>query len=283
MYQFSADINYRAAFWWDKKLIDDLNWATLPAAAKAIWPVIASFANEHGASFPSERTIAILCGRRDKCVRGGIIALDGFPPLTIEPYTTKYGRRSKRFRVKFPPRQKGRSFPFHQSILESGFWQELKPTAQALYPAMRSLARTDFQDILAEDDDVDAEDPSDAFARRLYDRYEEPNYTLLARRAGIEYRSVWAALADLEQNHLIREAEDGDRAWLVHLHPLSGDPDAPYIFLKRDYLNVKVEKRYRTGRKKTPVRVGKKRGQVGKNRPRTGKKAPGSMSVVSIE
>ena len=48
MYHFSDDINYDVFFRFDKKWIEDMNWAFIPKASKAVFPVIAAHCNEKG-------------------------------------------------------------------------------------------------------------------------------------------------------------------------------------------------------------------------------------------
>ncbi|MCK5682160.1 hypothetical protein KAI46_15260 [bacterium] len=147
MYQFSEKWDSDIFFMFDKKLVEDKNWALLPPAAKAVFPVIACHQNKECIAFPGEQAISALSGRSEKTVRNGIVALEGFPSfaITITSYITKRGRRSKKFKIDKPPKVKGRSFPFHKSILESGLWSQLTPSAQALYIAIRKFAFFDFE------------------------------------------------------------------------------------------------------------------------------------------
>ena len=137
MYQFNDNYNEKARFWFEKKLIDNKNWALLPKSSKAILPVIACHVNKQGIAFPSEQTIAILSGVSDKVVRQGIRSLEGFPSFKWNPYLTKRGKWSKNFHLKLPVQNRGHAFPFHRVLLEYGIWRELIPTAKAIYPVMR--------------------------------------------------------------------------------------------------------------------------------------------------
>jgi len=68
----------------------------------------------------------------------------GFRGLIFTYYTTKLGRKSKRFTIKFPPKEKkDRYFFFHKCIFEGGNWLNLKSVSRALYPVMRYFARFD--------------------------------------------------------------------------------------------------------------------------------------------
>ena len=146
MYQFKEVINQINFFWWDKKLIKNKNWAELSKASKAVFPVIACHCNKKGIAFPSEETISALCGRTEKTVREGVKGLLGFPNFKWNHYITSRGHHSKEFHLRIPnPGEKGRCFPFYKWIIESGIWQNLKPTAQALYPVMRNFAFFDIE------------------------------------------------------------------------------------------------------------------------------------------
>ena len=121
MYQFREKINYQQFFRFDKKLVENMNWALLPKSSKAVFPVIACHCNDKGESFPSERTIAIMSGRTDKTVRDGIKGLETFPGFKFTFYVTSRGRRAKRFYINQPSTDiKGRIFPFHKCIIEGG-------------------------------------------------------------------------------------------------------------------------------------------------------------------
>ena len=190
MYQFKEGMNTRQHFWFDKKLIENMNWAMLPKSSKAVYPVIASYCNRAGIAFPGEEAIAALCGRTEKVVREGIRGLDGFPGFDFEYYTTKRGRRAKRYLLSFPRREKGRSFPFHKEIIEGGNWSLLKPTAMALYPVMRHFGYCD-----------DEQEPTDDsifidFIGRDCD-FCRAETNLLAKYSGISRSSISEALNSL--------------------------------------------------------------------------------------
>lgn len=243
MYHFKEDWSRQGHFWFDKKLIEDKNWAALPQASKTVFPVIASHRNEKGEAFPGEQVIAILSGRTDKIVRQGIKGLDGFPGIEIQNYVTKRGRRSKRYKIAKPPEVQGRAFPFYRGVFEGGNWQHLTPSAQALYPVMRHFGYFDsqiFEIYLAiedEDGDFDLSEFDDVYRDRKWD-FCEAELGILAEYAGITRRSVYDALKSLENHHLIEEFTDEDMdGWKVFLQP-------PMIY-KRGYLNEKTMSKYR--------------------------------------
>jgi len=220
----------------------------MPSSAKSIYPVIASFANEHRVSFPGERTMAILSGRTDKTVREGIKHLENLQCIRVVRYTTSRGRRSKKFHVKIPSPKRGDTYPFYRSVLESGVWQELKPVAQALYPVLRSYGFFDQEVYWEHWAPVDQfEQPFNCvYPKRLLD-FVEADRSILVDRAGIDYRSFDAALSNLVRLRLVGHHEEpsGIRHRVVFLHPFSGDCENPEICVPRDYLHRKIRKRYR--------------------------------------
>jgi hypothetical protein len=240
LYQFSEDLNHHAFFWFRKCLVENGNWAMLSTAAKAIYPVLACHTNKNGVSFPNENTIAALSGVTEKIVRQGVKDLEGFPGFHWESYVTKKGRRAKKFNLELPKEHnRGENFPFHQAILESGNWRELRPTGKALYIAMRYYGYFDL-DEYAEREDVeyDLEDLDGFFANRRYDFCEAEKY-IMAKAAGINRTSVNAALCSLEHCHLADPLEDR-YGWKIYLR------DSGYIF-KRSYLNERLmTKKYRS-------------------------------------
>jgi hypothetical protein len=114
MYHFTKAHKTNQFFFFEKHLIENMNWARLPKASKAIYPVIRSYCDRNGAAFPGEETMAALSGRTEKVVREGIRGLKGFPGIQIEAYTSKRGRSSKRFLCKLPKYGRGVLFPFHR-------------------------------------------------------------------------------------------------------------------------------------------------------------------------
>ncbi len=240
MYQFKEELNYRVFFWFDKLLIKNMNWALLPKASKAIFPVIGCHCNKHGIAFPGERTIAILSGRTDKKVREGIRGLEDFPGFRVSDYITSRGRRAKEYFIKIPSTdENGRKFPFHKLVLECGNWRELKPTAQALYPVMRCFG---FFDIhwYVDVDDIDSEvnDFEEVYRNRKYD-YCTADPDVLAQFAGISKKSIKSALDDLARNFLIEPSGryyDDTPLFKVYLQP--------FRIYTREFLNKKIIKSY---------------------------------------
>jgi hypothetical protein len=239
VYQFKEECNHNQFFWWNKKLIENMNWALLPKASKAVFPVIASHANEKGAAWPSEQTIAILSGVSDKIAREGIRGLEAFPSFKWSHHLSKRGKRAKKYFVKLPScNNKGSAFPFHKFILHSGIWRKLKSSAKSVYPVMRYFGFFDISLYAAlEDSELCEADFEEVYRLRKYDFCEAEN-GLMAEYAGLHRNSLCAAIRNLEDNFLIEPLNDYD-GWKVFLR--SKDLN----IWKRDYLNKKVMASYR--------------------------------------
>jgi hypothetical protein len=162
MFHFPHELDKNLFFRFDKRLIENMNWARISPAAKAVFPVIGCFCNERGDAFPGENTIASLSGLTPKSVRKGIRNdLDGFPGFNWTYYQTRYDKRGKRFNIALPRKDiKGQTFFFHRIIIDSGIWSELTPTAHALYPVMRYFSRYE-----ADEDENDENTESDFIER----------------------------------------------------------------------------------------------------------------------
>ena len=133
MYKFKEAINYDHYFWWKKNLIKNMEWALLPKSSKSVFPVIACHANSKGIAFPSEQTIAILAGISEKTAREGIRKLEGFSSFSFDYYISNRRKRIKKYKLKLPSKENRESaFPFYKSILEGGFWHQLKKLGYAL-------------------------------------------------------------------------------------------------------------------------------------------------------
>jgi hypothetical protein len=243
MYQFNDEFNHKSFFWFRKKLVADMNWAILSRPAKAIFPVISCYADKNGIAWPGERTIAILSGYSDKAVRQGIRELEGFSGFKWSPYTTKRGKRSKKFNVKLPQENNKDCFPFHQYLLESGMWRCMQPTSKALYVTMRAYSYFDYDEYFDELDEAypPDEDFNEEFANRLFD-FCDADRGVLIKHSGISRRSLYTALNDITTNFLIEQLEHN--RWKVFLKPTN--PDGGYMIKTRSYLNKQLCKKYRS-------------------------------------
>ena len=242
MFQFSEKINRDNYFRFDKNWIENMNWATLPLASKALLPAIAIHCNGKGEAYPGETTIAILSGLSNKTVRSGIKALLGFPGFNLSRYLTAQGRRAKKFKMEFPPANTTkRYFPFHQCILTGGNWMQLKSASQALYPVMRSYSFFDkelYSEL--EEEEFDPMEFKEFYKNRKWDLCKAEVKTM-ALTAGITERAVYKSLKDLEEHSLIEDLnydEENCRRWKVYLIPPK--------YYKRAYLNREIMKRHRS-------------------------------------
>jgi len=238
MYQFVEKINQTNFFWFDKKVIENLNWALLPKSSKAVFPVIACHCDENGIAFPSERTIAILSGRTEKIVRSGINGLDGFPGFQWDTWKTRRGKRAKKYQLELPKYRKGTVFPFFKETLESGHWRELVPTAQALYPVLRYFGffNLDFYNE-AEETEFGEIEFMDVYENRHYDFVYTDCLTGLAKHAGISRRSIYGAIDCLRKNNLFE--------YCYFENGLSKIYIKSKFHYKRSYLNKKIMDSFR--------------------------------------
>ena len=176
-------------FKWDKSLIENKVWASLPLSAKAVFPVIAVHCNKQGESWPSEKIIAELSGYTEKTVRKGI---QGLVKAKFADFTVRKAKRNcgkwlmNHYFVSLPVPEKKGYFPFHKSLITRGKWSQLKHTAQALYPAMRCFGY------------------NDGYGRKYRHRdYCGRDKKFLAEHAGISLKSAISALENLEAAELI--------------------------------------------------------------------------------
>jgi hypothetical protein len=263
MYQFKEDIDDTRYFRFDKKVIEDKNWALLPLASKSIYPVIGYHRNrQNGESFPSQQTMAILSGRDFKTVRKGQKGLGEFPGIKADAYISRRGKRGTKYFWTEPPHEKGRIFQFHDYIIDSGIWSQLTETAQALYPVMRYYCYLNWEDYVDifptyyekefrkpfkdEDftiqhdgiEDFEVGTNFDAFFPSRYYEFCEADKDVLAEYAGISKNSLYNALRNLEKNHLVYRL-DGYPGWLVIVRPQT--------YFKRDFLNEQIKRRFGPG------------------------------------
>ena len=229
MYQFNPGINNANFFRFDRMLILTKRWANLSSASKSIYPVIGVHCDKSGLAFPSEETIAILSGRTPKTVIEGIAGLkESRVGFKVERYVTGRGHRANKYYLSLPPKEKGRTFFFYKAVIEGGNWLHLSPTAQALYPVMKSFVFWDFFE-----EETEEEDSIEVYANRDYD-LSNPDQDVMCEYAGISHRSLYDALESLEEHDLIEKTDpyDGQDTWKVFRLPSK--------IYKRDYLNEMV-------------------------------------------
>jgi len=258
MYQFKELDNsefYNRYFRFDKKLIENKNWALLSPASKTIYPIIGYHRNRRtGESYPSQETIGIMAGCTEKTAREGQKGFTDFPGITSFSRVTRRGNRAIVHRFTDPPYESDRVFHFHNIVIEGGNWAELKPAAKAIYPVMRTFSYFDFQlnqehypddysyrydDKYTASDEPDwFDNPSEtlqAFTERKYE-FCEADKDVLSEYSGVSMQSVYNGLRDLEDKSLIREiSTDYFNGYVVYLKP-------PRSY-KREFLNGKIQKR----------------------------------------
>lgn len=235
MYLYKPDLNYTNFFLFDKTLINNMQWAELPSSSKAVFPVIVSFCNEKGESFPSEETIAILSGLSEKTVRHGIKNLDGFSGFKVFRYTSKRGKKANKYFIRSAPNERDKSFAFFKNVFESAQWYSISPSGKALYPVMRHFVFFDIKIYKASaGEEPDPLEIEEIYQNRQFD-YCEADKDVLASYSGISKRSMNEALKSLEDNFLIEPLFEHN-VWKVFL--------IPQKYKKREYINDVILSRY---------------------------------------
>ena len=212
---FKSVENWEQHFWFDKDIVRTGLWARLPRAAQAAFPVIAAHCDRHGTAFPSQWRIGAQCGRTERALHAPLKKLvEQAGCVTRELKTTARGRQQYWYRVTFPPRERGRSFPFHKAIIDGGNWRLLKPTAQALYPVLRTFSHVCVEDVM-EEADCSYVEINEYFGSVSIAEFEG-DWDTACRYSGISGRSVDNAATSLIERGLL--SFDDDRC-LVYRKP----------------------------------------------------------------
>lgn len=229
MFHFPDEVNLDYFFRFDRRWIENMNWARISPAARAVLPVVAVHCDEQGRSFPGEEAIAALSGRTPKTARQGIRNLAGFPGFDWEYYLTRRGKRGKRFTLKLPPKgEKGRCFFFYRAIFDGGNWAQLTPAAQSVYPVLRYFSYFDRNEV---------EEPGESFDDDYLGREWELCGALqseVSKYAGLSRHALPKAMDSLKKNFLVEphDGGNGEHLWKVFIIPPS--------HWKRAYLNSQL-------------------------------------------
>lgn len=215
MYRFTDDIDYDTFFQFPRAIIMDGIWASLPSAARAVYPVYLMHMNrETGLSYPDERSVSALAGVTEKTARAGRNALEGsIPGLSVERYVTRRGRRSWRLKFTQQPSGRGSWMAFHTSIMHGGNWgnfRDITPSAHALYPVL--LAFSYFAHDLASDDSDEIPD----YGRHSFE-FCEAEYSVLREYSGLSRNTLVSAFNSLERVSLVEY--DSENGWKVYRRP----------------------------------------------------------------
>ncbi len=136
-----SELNENALFWFDKKLIEKLlKQDPQVKSALAVFPVLASFCGKSGSIEITQKTIGKYLSKAEHTrplVKRGIEELD---ERILDFKITKTKTGGLRYHVPLIPRANSKVFPFYRSIIDSGIWAELTPSAKVLYLTMRSNA-----------------------------------------------------------------------------------------------------------------------------------------------
>jgi hypothetical protein len=249
MYKYPAKCNETEFFWWPNSTIKTGEWAKLPPVGKAVFPVLACYANRRsGVAFPSELTIAALSGYSEKKVREGLKSVEGFSLMEkVERYITNSGNNGKKYHLCIPKNQvnDGR-FRFFRYILESGWWRKMTRDAKAVYPVMRCFTTFDPYDYgFIEDIEEDPETVmQEYYPNREYDICRA-DLSIIADHAGLTIDRLRKALVNLADCYLLDDMElvyedeaDVDRVWRIFIKPKDK------TILKRSFLEGELSKSF---------------------------------------
>jgi|GEM_PF-1279056 hypothetical protein len=237
-YKFPDQINYDNFFKFRKDFVTAGNslWRGLPLSTNSIYPVIGCHTNKDGAAFPSQQTIADLCGCTAKTVREGIEGLLSIPWVTIKSKITARGTRQKTYIIK-PGNEDTKYFSFFKAVLESGIWRELSiqhnsKGAHAVYCTCLAYGVFDA-DLYEELGDMDCsmteffED--DLYQDREYD-FLFADIDVIAFKAGVSLPTARKAIQALIDVKLLEEIPDMEnQTWKIMR--------SPSVYYERDYLN----------------------------------------------
>jgi hypothetical protein len=232
MYQFKEEVNVTQYFHFDKRWIENMNWAALPSPSKSILPVIAMEVALKRNPSPKQTELAALSGLSLKSVIEGNKGMKMFPDFEMLDCVNRWGKRTYEYRLEIPTKQDKNTFFFHRCIIDGGNWSELKPASQALYPVMRYYGRFD-KDIYA-NETVSDEDFDTIYKDRKWDICKA-DIKSLATFAHISRASVFNAFGDLERNFLIERMSSTD-GWRVFRIPSQRR--------QPNYLNEKIVRRF---------------------------------------
>jgi hypothetical protein len=224
MHYFS-EINRDNFFRFDKNMIKNKIWCTLPTASKAVYPAIGVFCNQAGVAFPSEMTLAACCGLTPKSVRNGVRSLEGVPGFTADYYVNSRGQRAHKYHLAPTPQTGGRAFPFFRKIIDGGNWSQTSEAGKALYPVMRHFG---FYELYSNDNSTG--DFIEDFKDRDFE-FCDADKKVLQEFSGLSLKSVYNGLKSLADTCLIES--EGDM-WKIFVRP-----DISY---KRDFLNKETQK-----------------------------------------
>lgn len=212
-------------------------WRGLPLSSKSIYPVIGCHTDKHGVAFPSQQTIADLCGCTAKTVREGIEGLLKIPWVEIKTQISARGSTQKLYKIR-PADEETKCFSFYKDILESGIWRELSiqhksKAAHAVYCTCLAYAYFDYDLYDEVEPDHAYDDPTtffeDGYAERPFD-FLSAELDVIMFKSGISKPTAEKAIQALVDNDLLEEISGIEpQTWKIRR-------TAP-VYYDRDYLN----------------------------------------------
>jgi hypothetical protein len=241
MYKFNGQLCERLFIKIPNIYFENMAWARLSTAGKAIYPVIRKFSNKEGICFPSQQTIAIVAGVTEKTVRNGLGSLKKFPGFSIEKYITQRGHYANRYKFESVSPKNSESISIGHPFFNGGNWSQLTPSAKAIYPVLKHYKWWDLN--LYADLEGDVAVPFETkkcFKSRKFD-FASPDISILAKISGINRKSVEIGLKSLIEVYFIEEIESigGQRTFKIFT-------TKPPKMLIPEYLNEMVQKRFQS-------------------------------------
>ncbi len=214
-----SELNENALFWFDKELIEKFLKQDDPVkSALGVFPILASFCGKSGSIEITQKTIGKYLSKAKHSrpsVKCGIEELD---ELISDFKITKTKNGGNRYHVPLIPKASSKVFPFYRSIIDSGIWAKLTPSAKVLYLAMRSHAYFDLDEYqIAADFENYVEDGTwqENYKSRKFE-FLRMSKSQLGAISGLTRPSVYDSLEYLEENGLIVWNPDQEN-WRVYL------------------------------------------------------------------
>ena len=180
-YRFKIRCAPTSFFWFPRRVVTDGHWRDWPSSACAVLPALLSFAdNQTGKCWPSIDTLALVCGIDRKTATDGIDFLSRCDPYRVKCAKTATPRGRWKYHFTLPilaPHTEGIRFPFRQSVIAGGNWNQTNQSGKRLYCVMRAFTEAegtqDYDEGELDEDEGGIITPfgldADAFARRRFE------------------------------------------------------------------------------------------------------------------
>ena len=235
MYYFTEKYDPEQVFWFDKVLIKMGIWSNTPKALKAVLIPVLAHCDAKGVAYPGTLRVAILSGLCTKQAGKGLSQLKHFPGVIVVQKWTCHGKKSRKFTIKLP---KENGFPIYTSLLHSGIWHNLIPTAKALYIVFRCYGGLpgDLLDMYADIEEIDfhEEDRREVYKNRKWEICDK-SQAFLCEKAGIHRTRFKGAMSSLNDCDLISK-QKSTLGYRIQVKPK--------IIYLREHMNKRIGERY---------------------------------------